>query len=109
MIVPHVNVTTHERILDFSPNYFSKLEELLQETPKRAQINYLVWKTVEEMIPYLTEDLRSIEFKFKSASLGIIERKPRWKECIEETYTRFSPPQNQANKFNFVILDYQSQ
>ncbi|KAF5284875.1 hypothetical protein FQA39_LY16925 [Lamprigera yunnana] len=89
VIAPFVEITSDERILILRPTYVKKLENLLQLTSKRTQINYIVWKAIESLIPYLNDDLRSFSLKFKSALHGVSNNKPRWKECVEEVYKNF--------------------
>ncbi|KAB0799966.1 hypothetical protein PPYR_07846 [Photinus pyralis] len=89
IIAPDAEVTSHERILVLTPNYIRNLESLLQSTSKRAQINYIAWKAIDSLIPYLHHDLRVLQLEFKKAIYGITNEKPRWKECVDEVYKRF--------------------
>ncbi|KAK4887649.1 hypothetical protein RN001_003920 [Aquatica leii] len=89
MIAPYAEITYFERILIPSPSYIKNLEALLESTSKRTQINYIVWKAIESLVPYLNEDLRDLQLKFKSVLYGISEYKPRWEECIDEVYNSF--------------------
>ncbi|KAK5644246.1 hypothetical protein RI129_008091 [Pyrocoelia pectoralis] len=89
IIAPDAEVTSQERILVLTPDYIKNLESLLQSTSKRAQINYIVWKAINSLVPYLNNDLRDLQLRFKKAVYGVKEDKPRWRECIDEVYKRF--------------------
>uniref|UniRef100_A0A1Y1K1L0 Peptidase M13 N-terminal domain-containing protein n=1 Tax=Photinus pyralis TaxID=7054 RepID=A0A1Y1K1L0_PHOPY len=51
------------------------MEKLLINTPKRVQANYLMWKTVESSLPYLTEKLRHSSTPYTYSTFG-------WKKCV---------------------------
>ncbi|KAB0797758.1 hypothetical protein PPYR_08751 [Photinus pyralis] len=65
-------------ILQVAPSYFSELEKLLNNTPKRVLANYLMWKVVESSIPYLAEKLLNNSTQYKNSTF-------RWKKCVSFT------------------------
>ncbi|XP_057332176.1 neprilysin-1-like [Microplitis mediator] len=67
-----------------SMNYFVKLNELMNETPKRTIVNYIHWHFVSEMLTATTEKMRDIFFTLMENEFGIKEREPRWLECTKE-------------------------
>ncbi|XP_031344642.1 neprilysin-2-like isoform X2 [Photinus pyralis] len=72
--LPHVTFPAPAlMLLRVAPSYFSDLETLLFNTPKRIQANYLMWKVVESSIPFLTEEVQLDKSPF------------RWKKCVSLT------------------------
>ncbi|XP_034943177.1 uncharacterized protein [Chelonus insularis] len=67
-----------------NPEYYIKLTELLNETPKRTVINYMHWHFISKVLQYTTEDMRDAIFMLMDNVLGVKERSPRWLECITE-------------------------
>ncbi|XP_057333833.1 neprilysin-2-like [Microplitis mediator] len=47
------NFTNESIIFIKNYHYITKLEKLMNETPKRVQVNYVVWKTIQLLIPYV--------------------------------------------------------
>ncbi|KAF5300019.1 hypothetical protein FQR65_LT09276 [Abscondita terminalis] len=89
VIAPYAEITSMERIVVKSPSFVNKLETLLQSTSKRTHINYIMWRAIESLIPYLNKDLGELRLKFKSALYGVSEEKPLWEKCVDEVYNNF--------------------
>ncbi|CAG5094932.1 Similar to Nep2: Neprilysin-2 (Drosophila melanogaster) [Cotesia congregata] len=47
--------TNESVVIITNPDYITKLERLINETPKRVQANYIIWKTVEYLVEKLDE------------------------------------------------------
>ncbi|XP_044596021.1 neprilysin-2-like [Cotesia glomerata] len=47
--------TNESVVIITNPDYFTKFERLVNETPKRVQANYIIWKTVQYLIEKLDE------------------------------------------------------
>ncbi|XP_057332178.1 membrane metallo-endopeptidase-like 1 [Microplitis mediator] len=73
-----MNVIVRNRV------YLEELPSLLQKTPPRTIVNYIHWHFVCNMMIYVSEEIRNLIFRLEDQQLGIIERKPRWLECIQE-------------------------
>ncbi|XP_031344638.1 neprilysin-2-like [Photinus pyralis] len=72
--IPNVVIKPSYVIMVEHPSYFSELEKLLNNTPKRVLANYLMWKAVESSIPYITEKLE----QFECSTF-------RWPKCVSLT------------------------
>jgi len=82
---PGIKIAPWEIVDIGVPKFLTNLERLLEVTPKRVVANYLMSQAVITSIPFLTEDLRKLEMKFKKVFQGDVDMKPRWKECVEQT------------------------
>ncbi|XP_060860193.1 neprilysin-2-like [Metopolophium dirhodum] len=75
-------------IIVSSPKYFSGLGALLSKTPKRVQANYMMWRSVNDAVKYLTKELRQTKSTYKKRIFSIKEV-PRWKECADISFELF--------------------
>ncbi|XP_057332180.1 neprilysin-like [Microplitis mediator] len=67
-----------------SMEYFVKLLELMNKTPKRTIINYIHWDFICEMLATTTEDMRDVFFVLMNKQFGVSKREPRSVECAKE-------------------------
>ncbi|XP_057325638.1 neprilysin-2-like [Microplitis mediator] len=49
--------------------------ELMEKTPKRVQVNYAVWRIIQETILYLTEEFRELQREYCLTQKCMIERR----------------------------------
>ncbi|KAF2902340.1 hypothetical protein ILUMI_03845 [Ignelater luminosus] len=88
--VPEVTVCPQDMADVGVLDYLTKLEKLLEKTPKRVQANYLLYRTLTGIVTYLTKEVRDRELKYKEVSEGISEHTPRWRECTELVATKLN-------------------
>lgn len=68
------------------PEFFTALETIIKNTPIDDWKVYLKWSLLNSYAEYLNKDIENQNFYFYSTVLdGIKERKPRWKEIVENT------------------------
>ncbi|CAI6356529.1 unnamed protein product [Macrosiphum euphorbiae] len=72
-------------IIVASPKYFSGLESLLSKTPKRVQVNYVIWRHIEDFSICLTEELRKRHNIYMAHDIT----QPRWKNCMDISTVMF--------------------
>ncbi|XP_017773210.1 PREDICTED: membrane metallo-endopeptidase-like 1 [Nicrophorus vespilloides] len=65
------------------PKYAKELIKLLMDTPKTTIINYLLWRAVFDVVPYLDSSVRSSLQTLYYKILGNESKSPRSTECIE--------------------------
>ncbi|XP_001944441.2 neprilysin-2 [Acyrthosiphon pisum] len=71
-----------------SPKYFSGLEALLKKTPKRVQANYMMQRSVDDAVKYLTRELRQIKYTYRKLVFDNKEVS-RWMECVDISFDLF--------------------
>lgn len=64
ILFPNAVVNEDEIVIVYAPAYISKLETLLEKTPKRVQANYILWRVVVSSVGSLTEQLRRRQLAF---------------------------------------------
>lgn len=65
------------------PSYYDQLGSILNETERRTIANYIIWRDLADYIPYLTTDLRQMEFEFFRSVSGKSVKTARWSECVK--------------------------
>lgn len=65
------------------PLYYDQLENVLNKTDKATIANYVLWRDLSDYIPYLTSDLREMEFNFLKTVTGKATKQARWSDCVK--------------------------
>lgn len=74
-----------EIVIVQQPTYYDQLETILNQTDKRTLANYIIWRDLADYIPYLSADLRAIEFEFLRSVTGKSSKQARWSDCVKGT------------------------
>lgn len=72
------------------PTYYDQLESVLNQTDKRTIANYIIWRDLSDYIPYLTADLREMEFQFFQTITGKVIKNARWSDCVKSVAGMFN-------------------
>ncbi|KAF9317063.1 hypothetical protein BG003_001233 [Podila horticola] len=72
-------------IIVSSPEYLTKLDALLQETPALTLQNYFVWKLISQLAVNLDDETRKPMMQLKAALQGVSANMvtPRWETCVD--------------------------
>lgn len=81
-----------EVVIVQQPTYLEQLESVLNQTDRRTIANYIIWRDLTDYIPYLTADLREMEFEFVKVISGRVIRNARWGDCVSTTSWLFPIP-----------------
>lgn len=74
--------TSSTEVVISSESYLFQLHNLLARTSNRTQANYFIWKTVESLIPFASDEIRDIYAKY-------VDLPSREEHCLHETNRRF--------------------
>ncbi|XP_011257048.1 neprilysin-2 isoform X1 [Camponotus floridanus] len=83
ILAPQAKLSRDEIVIVNVPSYVKSFEQLISQTPKRIQANYMFWRAAAASVSYLTDDIRKRQLKYTLELNGKTEREPRWKECVE--------------------------
>jgi membrane metallo-endopeptidase-like protein 1 len=83
LLPPSIQVQENEMAIVNVPSYIKDLENLLKNTPKRTQANYVMWRAAAASVSYLTEEVRKRQLAYSTVLSGRTERESRWKECVD--------------------------
>ncbi|XP_038077189.1 endothelin-converting enzyme homolog [Patiria miniata] len=81
------SVSDSESIVVISPSYLRSVARLLRWSRHRVVANYMIWRLVSKMVPYLGEEYVVIHQKYLKAIRGISAAEDRWKLCTEQVNT----------------------
>ncbi|CAF3701692.1 unnamed protein product [Adineta steineri] len=87
----HKNQTffSNQTFLILTPNYFNRLNEIIQTTPKYILANYITFQIIQDLLPYMSENFIQIQKSLKIYLKGITEEKPLWEICMKRTDEAF--------------------
>lgn len=88
LLPANLKIDENEVIIVSVPTFFTKLGELLEQTPKKIIANYMMWRITAFSSFFLTEELRKRQLVYSTVVSGKQEQEPRWKECIDITSGR---------------------
>lgn len=82
-IMNTVNITVPdtEKIINYSPNYYRKLNGLLAKYTKRDLQNYMVWRFAMNMVVGLSRAYRDTRKAFRKALSGTTSEAAVWRQC----------------------------
>lgn len=85
ILEPIVKIWDDDVVIVRVPKFFEEFEKVMQQTPKRTQANYVMWRVAVSSVSYLTENIQNRELEFSNAVGGTISRESRWRQCLSVT------------------------
>ncbi|KAF5280976.1 hypothetical protein FQR65_LT14900 [Abscondita terminalis] len=82
--VPDFQITDDDVVIVRNSHYLDCLEQVIDSTSKRTQANYIIWRAIHSIIPYLNNNLRNRRLLFKKEIFGEEQLLPQWKKCTLE-------------------------
>jgi len=79
------NITEKDYIVVLCNEYLADLIQLINSTPKRILSNYMMWRMVKDMVPFLSKDFTDAYKSFKEKLTGKGQRKTREETCYRYT------------------------
>lgn len=70
ILAPTTTVTEDEPVIVNVPTFISGLEKLLEQTPKRVQANYVMWRAASSSVSYLNEEIRKRQLVYSTVVSG---------------------------------------
>ncbi|XP_028401827.1 neprilysin-4-like [Dendronephthya gigantea] len=87
----HRTINKSEPVVILANSYIPKMVDLVKKTKKSTLSNYMVWRTLKEVVPLLDERFRKTYYKFKEKIQGPTAEKPRRKICFSYTDNILGP------------------
>ncbi|KAL3283408.1 hypothetical protein HHI36_006553 [Cryptolaemus montrouzieri] len=72
-----------KEILVEVPSYIDALEKMLKITQPKTVANYLYWRAVLQIWPFLPQRFADRIMKFKKLLNGVSQIPPRWNKCLD--------------------------
>ncbi|KAK5647010.1 hypothetical protein RI129_005474 [Pyrocoelia pectoralis] len=87
--IPGFQISDDDIVILRIPRYLNDLEDLIENTSKRVQANYIMWRVLFSTTKYLNEKLRKRRLVFYKEVYGEQQSAPLWKECVSDTMLNF--------------------
>ncbi|XP_011135113.1 endothelin-converting enzyme homolog [Harpegnathos saltator] len=71
-------------VLVYNKHLLHKLAYLLDDTPEHVIVSYIQWQLVSQLLPYLTKQMRNVNFEANYIGYNVTEQKPRWQMCVSD-------------------------
>lgn len=65
-----ITVSENEMVIVNVPSFISELEKLLEQTPKRIQANYVMWRAAATSVSYLNDEIRKRQLAYSTVISG---------------------------------------
>ncbi|XP_022090312.1 membrane metallo-endopeptidase-like 1 isoform X2 [Acanthaster planci] len=75
-------VSVDEPIVNNKPSYISNVTLWLVNQDARVKANYMIWRLVSQMIPFMNETFLAIQQKHQETVDGTTAPTARWKTCV---------------------------
>ncbi|CAG2165874.1 unnamed protein product [Oppiella nova] len=76
-------VFTDEEIVIYSIEYFQEMGKIIARHDSKVIHNYVIWRFVKYILPYLDGEYAVVRTEFKKILLGISADRIRWNQCVE--------------------------
>ncbi|KAI9550727.1 hypothetical protein GHT06_006121 [Daphnia sinensis] len=87
--VAGVSIPTDERIIIVEVEYVRNLFALLDKTPPRVVVNYVMWRLVRLLAPGTTNQMNNLSINFSKALYGNPQSETRSNSCANEINSMF--------------------
>lgn len=78
-----IKIDSDEPIVVYSLNYLLEIGKLLEQTDVKVIHNYVIWRLVRNLTPYLAGDYIQKRIDFRKVLLGVSAERVRWTQCVE--------------------------
>ena len=72
------NPVNHLQLVSYAQPYLEKLGVLLKSEDKRVVYNYILWRVVMDLMPYLPPDFQMPRVEFRKVLLGVLAERNRY-------------------------------
>uniref|UniRef100_A0A672YXG9 Neprilysin n=1 Tax=Sphaeramia orbicularis TaxID=375764 RepID=A0A672YXG9_9TELE len=77
----NISVPDTEKVINYSPNYYRRLNLILNRYTKRDLQNYMVWRFAMNMVVGLSRAYRDTRKAFRKALSGTTSEAAVWRQC----------------------------
>uniref|UniRef100_A0A8C5HXN3 Neprilysin n=1 Tax=Gouania willdenowi TaxID=441366 RepID=A0A8C5HXN3_GOUWI len=78
----NISVSDTEKVINYSPNYYRRLNQVLAKYTKRDLQNYMVWRFTMNMVVGLSRAYRDTKKAFRKALSGTTSEAAVWRQCV---------------------------
>ena len=74
-----------DMIVNYATPYLKELGQVLRDTDRRLIYNYMMWRVVMDLVPFLPPQYQVPRAQFRRVLLGVLADRNRWSQCVEWT------------------------
>lgn len=78
-----LKIELDEPVVVYSLNYLLEVGKILEQTDVKIIHNYIIWRLVRNLTPYLAGDYVQKRIDFRKVLLGVSAERVRWTQCVE--------------------------
>lgn len=78
-----LKIELDEPVVVYSLNYLLEVGKLLETTDVKVIHNYIIWRLVRNLTPYLAGEYVQKRIDFRKVLLGVSAERVRWTQCVE--------------------------
>ncbi|KAF5305124.1 hypothetical protein FQA39_LY09386 [Lamprigera yunnana] len=82
VLYPITTITGRDKVIIPSHDYLEAIFDLISATSKRVQANYLIWRVIEEMIPFMSKELQNLQRNY-TCQTGLLPLQIRAELCTD--------------------------
>uniref|UniRef100_A0A672G5A4 Neprilysin n=1 Tax=Salarias fasciatus TaxID=181472 RepID=A0A672G5A4_SALFA len=82
MAAVNISIPDTEKVINYSPNYYRRLNLVLARYTKRDLQNYMVWRFAMNMVVGLSRAYRDTKKAFRKALSGTTSEAAVWRQCV---------------------------
>ena len=74
-----------DEVVCYAMPYLRKLSAVINQTDTSVIYNYIMWRLVMDLIPFLPPQYQVPRAEFRRVLLGVLAERNRWAQCVEWT------------------------
>ena len=74
-----------DQVVCYAMPYLKALGQVLRTTDLRLVYNYMMWRVVMDLVPFLPPPYQVPRAQFRRVLLGVLADRNRWSQCVEWT------------------------
>ena len=74
-----------DKVVCYAMPYLKQLGKIIQTVDKEIIYNYMVWRVVMDLMPFLPPQYQVPRAEFRRVLLGVLADRNRWNKCVEWT------------------------
>ncbi|KAF5305125.1 hypothetical protein FQA39_LY09387 [Lamprigera yunnana] len=94
ILEPSTTILADDYVMAPNHKFLQELLSLISRTPKRVQANYIMWRIVEEFLPFLSERLKNLQSNYAYMTNSVTLAPERWhlQQCNDIISKSFITP-----------------
>ena len=84
-LMPPPGFNSSEEVVSYAMPYLVEVAKLIKSVDPQIVYDYLVWRVVMDIMPFLPPRFQAPRAEFRRVLLGVLADRNRWNKCVEWT------------------------